>query len=333
MEILLSASNKHFDPIKKEVKIRHSVGVLVELFSKAIEPLGHVTYISDTDQVQGKNFDLIISWPRNFSYLTRHNTYKKSICFFNIAEANYLARVLRPEAERLGCKLSDCFTPKDYYRADLNFLIGNDTVKQQYIDAGVDPNKIVQVFYRHGYIPFVPKRKNNIPVFLHIATSLGLRKGFWHVVNDFKACSMDAKLVCIGKIQNERFWIDFAKEAAQDPRIEVVGWLDNNSQEYIDRIHQADFIVFPSFGEGQPGSVIEAMEGGCLPMTTIESGITYHPFGILKRGDTLLWRRAFEMHGNEYHYKINQMKTYMDYYYNNIKFENTIREEVIKLMQ
>lgn len=332
MKILLSASNKHFDPINKKVLIRHSVGTLVELFSKAIEPLGEVTYISDTEQVQGKDFDLIISWPRNFSYLTRHNTYRKSICFFNIAEANYLDRVLRPETERLGCKLSDCFTPKDYYRADLNFLIGNDTVKQQYIDAGVDPNKIVQVFYRHGYIPFVPKRKNNIPVFLHIATSLGLRKGFWHVVNDFKAANLNAKLVCIGLLK-EKFWVNFANEARKDPRIKVLGWIDNSSQEYIDQIHQADFIVFPSFGEGQPGSVIEAMEGGCLPMTTAESGITYHPFGVLKRGDTLLWRRAVEMHGNEYHHHLDEMINYMNIHYDNKKFEDTIREKVIELMK
>lgn len=332
MKILLSSSIKHFDPITKTVKIRHSVGVLVELFHKALQDMGEITYIGDNDHIQGEEFDLIISWPRNFAYLTQNNKFKKSVCFFNIAEASYLKSVLVPEAGRLGCKVSDCFTPENYYNADLNFLIGNDTVKQQYVDRGVDSNKIVQLYYRHGYIPFKERSKNKKPVFLHTATTLGLRKGFWHVVNDFKRAEIDAELWCVGQVQNERFWIDFVEETKADSRIKVFGWIPNSDPKYVELIHGSDFVVFPSFGEGQPGSVIEAMEGGSLPVTTAESGIAYNPFGWYKRGDTEIWKRLFNMTNEEFGVEQIKMKEYTDEHYDNQKFIDKVKQEITQLI-
>jgi len=249
MKILLSSSVKHFDPISKKVLIRHSVGVLVELFSQVLEEMGDVTYIGDADSLQGQDFDLIVSWPRNFEALTTYNTFRKSVCFFNIAESGFLKRALRAEATRLGCKVSDCFAPVRYYNADLNFIIGGEEVIKQYTDAGVDPKKIVPLYYRHGYIPWKDKYKNKKPVFLHTATTLGLRKGFWHVLKDFEKADLDAELWCVGRVEKEKFWQDLAKEYENHPKIKIVGWVENNDPKYIELIHNADFIFFPSFGE------------------------------------------------------------------------------------
>lgn len=333
MKILLSASVKHFDPINKKVLIRHSVGVLVELFSQVLEEFGDVTYIGDADQLQGRDFDLIVSWPRNFDALTTYNTFRKSICFFNIAEAGFLKRALREEATRLGCKVSDCFAPLRYYHADLNFLIGGDAVARQYIDAGVDPEKIVKVYYRHGYIPWKSRELNKRPVFLHTATSLGLRKGFCHVLKDFEDANLDAELWCVGKIEKERFWIDLANKYKDHPKIKIIGWVDNSDPKFINLIHGADFIFFPSFGEGQPGSVIEAMEGGCLPITTEESGIPYHPFGVYHRGDISTLIRAFETEPDEFRIRQDAMKGYIDRVYDNNKFKEVIRSNIDTLVK
>ena len=331
MKILLSSSTKHFNPITKQVVIRHSVGVLVELFSQVLEEFGDITYIGDNDHIQGQEFDLIVSWPRNFSFLTTFNKHKKSVCFFNIAESNYLKFVLGQEANRLGCKVSDCFTPQDYYRADLNFLIGGEEVKAQYVRAGVDPDKIVLVYYRHGYIPWKSRPKNKKPVFIHIATTLGLRKGFWHAVEDFKKANLDAELVCLGKIQKETFWLNYAKEASLDSRIKIIGWIDNSDPAYIQFIHDSDFIVFPSFGEGQPGSVIEAMEGGCLPMTTKESGIPYYPLEEYIRGDINIWKKAFNLTNERFMEEQARLKYFLDDNYDNEAFKDMIREKIKKL--
>jgi glycosyltransferase involved in cell wall biosynthesis len=332
MKILLSSSVKHFDPISKKVLIRHSVGVLVELFSQVLEEFGDVTYIGDADSLQGQEFDLIVSWPRNFNNLTTYNKFKKSICFFNIAEGGFLKRALREEATRLGCKVSDCFAPLRYLHADLNFLIGGNSIIKQYTDAGVDPKKIVPVYYRHGYIPWKSRDKNPRPVFIHIATTLGLRKGFWHVLKDFEDANLDAELWCVGKIEKERFWVDLAKKYENHPKIKVIGWVDNHEQRYIDLIHGADFIFFPSFGEGQPGSVIESMEGGCLPITTDESGIPYHPFGVYTRGDSSTLVKAANCSNSDFRALQDDMKVFIDSVYDNESFKNTVREEIKKLL-
>lgn len=332
MKILLSSSVKHFDPVSKKVLIRHSVGALVELFSQVLEELGDVTYIGDADQLQGQEFDLIVSWPRNFDAVTTFNKFKKSICFFNIAESGFLKRALSVEAQRLGCKLSDCFTPRRYYHADLNFLIGGLDVMDQYVKAGVDPKKIVPVYYRHGYIPWKWKFKNKKPVFLHVATTLGLRKGFWHVLKDFEDANIDAELWCVGQVQKEKFWQDLAKKYENHPKIKIIGWVENSDPKYIELIHGADFVFFPSFGEGQPGSVIEAMEGGCLPITTRESGIPYHPFGEYHRGDSSTLVRAFNCSPDEFVDIQHDMKGFIDTVYDNERFKASIREEIGKLL-
>lgn len=332
MKILFSSSNKHFNPATKEVRIRHSVGVLIELFSKVMEEMGDVTYVSDTDILEGKEFDLIVSWPRNFDNLTKHNKYKKSVCFFNIAEGAFLKKALHEEAHRLGCKVSDCFTPQNYYHADMNFLIGGDEVARQYMAVGVPKEKIVQLHYKHGFIPYKKRPKNKVPVFLHSATTLGLRKGFWHVLNDFENANIDAKLICVGKVQKERFWIELAEKYKNHPKIEIRGWQPNRTTAYVDSIHESDFIVFPSFGEGAAGSVLEAMEGGCIPIVSRESGIEARPLGWYERGSTAIYKRAAEISDSLYSEMQDSIRLMMLEKYNNNVFKQKVQTTIKELL-
>ncbi len=333
MKILLSASKKHFDIDKQAILIRHSVGVLVELFYNAIKDLGEITYVSDTDVVQGQEFDLIISWPRNFGNLVSANKHKKSICFFNISEPCCLKRTMLMDAKRLGCKLSDCFTPQHFYHADLNFLIGGPDIKEQYVNRGVPAEKIVEVYYRMNSIPFVPRDKNKRPIFLHVATTLGLRKGFWHVVEDFKKANLDAELWCVGRVQNERFWIDYAKSANTDPRITVFGWIDCATPQYKELLQKADFMVFPSLGEGQAGTVTESMEGGCIPLLSKEVGLPHFPLGEYLRGDISIWQKAFDLPNNEFRRFQDEGQTLLNEKYNNANFTRVVKEAILDLMK
>jgi len=329
MKILLSQSKKHFDPNNPSALIRHSVGVMAELIYKAVSSLGEVEYISDNDAVSGKEYDLIFSMPRNFEALTKNNKHKKSVCYFNIAEPSYLKKVLYAEAARLGCRVSDCFCPRGIYNADLNFLIGGKEVKQQYVNAGVDPEKIIELRYPMKSFEHKPRDKNKRPVFLHLATTLGLRKGFWHVVEDFKKANLDAELWCVGRIQKETFWHEFQKQT--DPRIKIIGWVESDSQQYKDILHGADFMVFPSFGEGQAGTVIEAMEAGCIPLVSKESGVPYYPLGEYVRGDTEIWKRACEMSNERFQEEQEKVKQFLSENYDDKFLVDVIIEHVKKL--
>lgn len=332
MRILLSASTKHFNPEGSEIILKHSVGVLTKLFYDTLSEFGEVKLVSDVDKTEGEEFDLICSWPRNFWWLTTRNKHKKNICFLNIAEPGYLSNVLREESNRLGCKLSDCFMPQRFKNADLYFLIGNNEVVNQYIRAGY-PDKIVRVSYRHNEIPFKARDKNKKTVFLHLGTTLGLRKGFWHVVNDFKNADIDAELWCVGQVQKENWWVDFAKEAEKDERIKILGWVESSSDEYKNIIHSADFMVFPSFGEGQPGTIIETMEGGCIPLLTKESGISYYPLGEYIRGNSEIYKKAHEMSNEKFRELQLEGQEVLNSQYDNEVFKETIRREIKKLME
>lgn len=330
MRILLSASKKHYDFDNDKLIIKHSVGILCQLFSNVLREMGDVTFISDTDIVQGKEFDLIVSWPRNFYNLTHANKYKKSACFLNIAEPVYLKHAMWAEAQRLGCKLSDCFTPSGFYEADKYFLIGNQNVIDQYTQF-IPREKIVQVKYRHNLIPFKQRDKNKRPIFLHLATTLGLRKGFWHAVEDFKKADIDAELWCVGRIQKEKFWIDYMN-AQTDPRIKMIGWVDCDTQKYYDILNTADFMVFPSFGEGQPGTIIEALEGGVIPLVTEESGFEYYPLGKYVRGDTEIWKKACNLDNLAFRELQLRGQKLLENEYDNEVFKTTIRENIEKLL-
>jgi hypothetical protein len=137
----------------------------------------------------------------------------------------------------------------------------------------------------------------------------------------------------VGKVQNEKFWIDYAQKVQEDPRIKIMGWIDCDTPGYKDILNTASFMVFPSFAEGQPGTVIEALEGGCIPLLTEEAGFDYYPLGKYIRGDTSIWNRAYNISNDEFHVLQFNGLSLLENKYDNEVFKNTIKREISKLCQ
>lgn len=299
-KILLSSSHFHFNPKVDENKYYHSTGLTVKVFYQALKTFGDVDIINDKDTPTGLKYDVLVSWPRNYEFLVKNNEFKEKIVFLNAAEPNYLKMVMLQEVNRLGCKLSDCFYFRGIQGADAYFVLGRLFNRQRYIDVGIPDGRMFDAWYNTSVIPFKPRNKNKRPIFLHMATTLGLRKGFWWAVEDFLKADIDAELWCVGKVQKEKFWIDYAVKAAQDPRVKIIGWVDFESPRQIELFQKADFMVFPSFGEGQAGTVVEAMCGGCIPIVSRESGVPYFPIGEYVRGEVGQYHRAYQMSNEEF---------------------------------
>lgn len=333
MKILLSSSHFHFNPEVDENKYYHSTGLTVKVFYDALKQFGKVDIINDKDTVDGLDYNLLVSWPRNYAYLTQHNSFKKRICFLNCAEPSYLRIAMALESRRLGCKISDSFWFKDYQDAPLYFLLGRDFNRQRYIAAGVPEDRIRDAWYQTNAIPFKERHKNKRPIFLHFATTLGLRKGFWWAVEDFKKANLDAELWCVGQVQKETFWINYAKEAAKDERIKMIGWVDFEGEKMKEILQTADFMVFPTFGEGQAGTVIEAMAAGCIPLTNAESGVPYFPLGEYKRGDSSIYQRAYDMVGSDFKFIQERGLMELRNNYDNQKFVDYAVEEIDKYLK
>lgn len=303
MKILLSYSKDHFIPGEKEN--RHSASILARALWEVCNEIGETDYISwrEAEDITGKSYDLLVGLPRGFRELKRHNKFKLTFCFPAIAESAHTKRVLQAEKQRLGCKLSDCFAPSGLAQlADKYLIIGNQFVKQTYLNAGVKEKDIYLFNYGSPYFKFRIKKKEGKTIFLHLATTLGLRKGFWWVVNDFiKAKLENSKLICMGKIQHgEKFWYQFAR-SIDHPDIEIRGFFDGTDEEYQQLLREPHFLFYPSLSEGQPGVVLEAMASGVIPILSIETGIDYFPFGAYMRGKTLdILRRAEGMPNDKY---------------------------------
>jgi glycosyltransferase involved in cell wall biosynthesis len=332
MKILLSSSHFHFNPKVDENKYYHSTGLTVKVFYQALKTFGEVDIINDKDTPSGLEYDLLVSWPRNYDFLKRNNKFGKKIVFLNAPEPQYLRSALIPESYRLGCKLSDCFYFKGINDADLYFVLGGQFNRDRYVDAGVPSNKIVDAWYRTDVVPFKKRDKNKRPIFLHAATTLGLRKGFWWATQDFLKANVDAELWLMGKIQNERFWIDYTNEITKDPRVKMLGWVDYESQLQTDLYQRADFMVFPSFGEGQAGTVIEALVAGCIPLSNPESGVSFFPLGEYKRGDSSIYQRATDMTNEEFSYLQMTGQAELDLNYNNQNFIDLAIEKIKEIL-
>lgn len=71
------------------------------------------------------------------------------------------------------------------------------------------------------------------------------------------------------------------------PNIHLHGWVSIDSAEWLALCRQCAFTVLPSCEEGQPGSIIQGMYAGLIPVVTREAGVEVDGFGFYFDSDTL----------------------------------------------
>jgi len=330
VKILLSHSLKHYNPEEDKPIVNNTTGWMAQRLYHLLQEFGDVDFISCHKWLEGKEYDLLYSLPLNFWRLTLGNKFGKTICHINIAEPYFLKNMLLSDSEKIGCKLTDCYCPKGILHASAYVHIGNEFSKQQYVKRGIPPEKINIVYRGADDVDFRFRGKNKKPVFFHYATTLGLRKGFYHVYHDFMKADLDAELWLAGGVTRERLWLDLLKKAESDPRITYFGFVDRKKMKEL--IYGSDFIVFPSWGDVQPGTLIEAFCGGCIPISTKEAGFDYHPLGEYIRGDVSIWHRAYNLTNEEFDRIQKEMKHLIDTKYNVENFKKMVRDVIKDVM-
>ena len=304
--------------------------MLAAALYRACSKIGDVDYIDWNDDVVDKHYEVLVALPRSFERLVKSNRFGRTFCFPAIAEPSYTKEVLRNEARRLGCKVSDAFAPDGIYLADVLLVLGHNFVVGKY---RANHSNVCELDYGMPGFKFLRKEKakSGITTFIHVATTLGLRKGFWHVVNDFKRANLyRSRLICVGKVQNERFWIDFAKNI-KAVNIEVRSFIDSASQEYNSLLREADFMFYPSLSEGQPGTVLEAMASGVIPILSQEVGIDYFPLGVYERGRSYeILKNAESMNPWVYGQHQEHMEDLVNRRFNIQVFENQVEKAILE---
>ncbi|MDD1687196.1 glycosyltransferase [Methanoregula sp.] len=72
----------------------------------------------------------------------------------------------------------------------------------------------------------------------------------------------------------------YKKELTEYPNIHLVPFLEKPSKDFFSLMDTCNFIISPTCAEGQPGSVIECMAHGLIPLLSREANIDTKEFGL-----------------------------------------------------
>jgi len=64
------------------------------------------------------------------------------------------------------------------------------------------------------------------------------------------------------------------------PNVHHVGWLSHRSAQFYALAARCAYVILPSCSEGSPGSVIECLHAGLIPVLSPEAGIDVADFGV-----------------------------------------------------
>ena len=116
--------------------------------------------------------------------------------------------------------------------------------------------------------------------FLWFGSSGLIHKGLDLLLEVFKELP-DLHLHVCGPIDSEpKFKAVYYEELYNTKNIHTYGYQDIKSKSFKDIISKCAFIIFPSCSEGEPGSVINVMLYGLIPIVTNTAGIRIKDFGI-----------------------------------------------------
>ena len=137
----------------------------------------------------------------------------------------------------------------------------------------VDENKIV-VLYNSVNVPDKINRTelSKVPTGLFLGR-IGERKGAYDLIEAVKNLTNEGIKIKIlmagdGEIQKAK---ELIKNENLEDNIKILGWIDNNQKEQY--LRSSDFYILPSYDEGMPMSVLEAMSYSLPVITTNVGGI------------------------------------------------------------
>lgn len=88
----------------------------------------------------------------------------------------------------------------------------------------------------------------------------------------------DLKLHIVGE-PNREFYNFYRKDIEEAENIYYYGFLNKDSEEFLEVCNTCAYCVSPSCGEGQSTSVLTSMFGGMIPVCTVETGIDLEKCG------------------------------------------------------
>lgn len=134
--------------------------------------------------------------------------------------------------------------------------------------------------YEDNYFNFVKKDfEKGKKHFLFFSGGGNLHKGLDLLLESFSHLPFDLH-IC------QYIEDDFRKVFSREfelPNIHYYGYIPNRGKIFYQLMERCNFIIFPSCSEGQPGSVVECMNQGVIPIISPDSNIDTLDFGITEK--------------------------------------------------
>lgn len=271
--------------------LRFSNVGLAKTIYEALGDLGYETDVieyTDTDFASGKAYDLVVYHGGvNFDHLAGTvapdavKAYFSTGSYWKTHNENEVAR-FEDLRRRRGVDL-----PLDRYidtseeeanrRADGIICLGNAAAKDTYAGFPLVVN-LNNAAYADDYCDRVQKdfgrgRRG----FLFFGAVGSVHKGLDLLIETF--LDLDCELYVCGSLE-PHFLELYREELSRAGNIHLIGWVTLRSRAFYDLMNRCNYVIFPSASEGQPGSVVECMHRGLVPIVSEESHIDTGDFGV-----------------------------------------------------
>ncbi len=289
---LLMYSKKHFDP-ETRFESSASAGVIAKSLHETLVASGFsVDYLdpSEVDKVESE-YDLFLGHLSNWLVAAKKSGASTKILFMPTTHPANRNRLMKARARAYDVPEEELLpvggdVEKSFATADYVFQIGNEFAVQALAENGVDLNKIVHLHYgiRHLVSAGIPE-KRDIHNYIHLASGLGLRKGLPCVMDTFRRKEyQNERITMLGTIYdgpNKGLWTGRLDAFLKDrPGSKYLGFVDSSSSRYREILDEQAWLFFPTAEEGEPGTVIESMSRGLVPIVTRQgSGIDFSVSG------------------------------------------------------
>lgn len=250
--------------------------------------------INDNRHHPKGDYDVVISHRvsncKQDAFTSKNNIYLATGLNHNIHNSQVLSRH-QYLFERKGIKIAPKnLNPVDMpyvEKADELFCFGNEFVKNTW--KQISKAECLN-FHNYGYDQTIylgddrnldKARKS----FLFFASTFQISKGLDLLLEIF-AKNPDLHLYVCSLFANEReFCKIYSNELFKTKNIHPVGWVDVNSPLFYKLCADCAFVIHPSCSDASPGSVVQTMHTGLIPIVTPHSGIDVDKFGFLLSND------------------------------------------------
>ncbi|MFT6918365.1 MAG: glycosyltransferase involved in cell wall biosynthesis [Cognaticolwellia sp.] len=167
---------------------------------------------------------------------------------------------------------------KTFRKYQLCLCLGSNWVQELELLTSRQWNILFNPVAEHSLV-----RTDHITCNFTFMGELSGRKGIVDLINAFALTSNDNSRLLIAGNGDTRSLQKLCSELDISHKVEILGWVDK--QQKINLLKRTDVVVLPSYAEGLPMSILEAMSIGLPVITTpvgsVQDAITHNVHGLL----------------------------------------------------